>query len=109
MGTPGCYCIVPLAMDHISHYASGQGTSIGNTPLTCPSCRSLKTRRSRRRSALDYLLSVTGVLPWRCEECEARFYARVVPMRNFFYAHCGICGNLELRRIAPEHVSGLSS
>jgi hypothetical protein len=38
-----------------------------------------------------------------------RFYARAVPLRSFFYAHCGICGNLELQRISAEHVPGVTS
>jgi hypothetical protein len=38
-----------------------------------------------------------------------RFYARALPFRNFFYAHCGICGNLELRRISAEFVPGAAS
>jgi hypothetical protein len=49
------------------------------------------------------------VLPWRCDACEARFYARAVPLRNFFYAHCRICGNLELQRISAEYVPGTTS
>jgi hypothetical protein len=38
-----------------------------------------------------------------------RFYARAVPVRSHFYAHCGLCGNLELQRIAAERVPGMSS
>jgi hypothetical protein len=30
-----------------------------------------------------------------------------MPFRTFFYAHCGICGNLELQRIAAERVPGV--
>jgi hypothetical protein len=55
----------------------------------------------------DYLLSTAGVLPWRCENCEGRFRARPSPLRNIVYAHCRICGNLELQRISPEHVPGM--
>jgi len=29
-----------------------------------------------------------------------------MPFRTFFYAHCGICGNLELQRIAATRVPG---
>src|SRR4029077_3460377 len=75
-------------------------------PLSCPVCHSSNSRRSKRRSVLDYLLSFAGVLPWRCESCETRFHARLMPFRTFFYAHCGICGNLELQRIAAKRVTG---
>jgi hypothetical protein len=83
--------------------------SIENAPLVCPACHGSKTRRSKRRSVLDHLFGFGGVLPWRCGACETRFYARAVPVRSHFYAHCGICGNLELQRIAAERVSGMSS
>jgi hypothetical protein len=69
----------------------------------------VKSRRSKRRSVVDYLFGFAGVLPWRCEACEARFHARILPFRTFFYAHCGICGNLELQRISGEHVPGAIS
>ena len=57
----------------------------------------------------DYALSVVGVLPWRCNVCHTRFHARVIPLRRVLYARCGFCGNLELQRIAPEKVQGLTS
>lgn len=47
-----------------------------------------------------------GTNPWRCVHCEKRFYARSTKLRNVKYARCGICGNLELQKIAPEYVSG---
>jgi hypothetical protein len=58
---------------------------------------------------LDYLFGLAGVLPWRCESCEFRFHARLLPLRTFFYAHCWICGNLELQRISAERVPGVTS
>jgi hypothetical protein len=54
-------------------------------------------------------MSVAGVLPWRCEKCEARFHAKAVPFRVSLYAHCSYCGNLDLQRIAPEHVPGATA
>jgi len=88
-------------------YAFRGETTIGKVPLACPNCRESKIRRSKRRTAQDYLFGFAGVLPWRCGRCEARFYARAAPVRNHFYAHCRICGNLELQRIAAEHVPGM--
>src|SRR5439155_26482087 len=32
-----------------------------------------------------------------------------LPFRDMLCAHCGICGNLELQRIAAEHVPGQAS
>jgi hypothetical protein len=51
-------------------------------------------------------MSVAGLVPWRCEVCELRFYARAFPLQHHYYAHCRRCGNLDLKRIAPEFVPG---
>src|ERR1700716_2254630 len=81
-------------------YACRGRTPIGIVSLDCPICHGSKTRRSKRRTTLDHLFGFAGVLPWRCGGCEVRFYARATPVRNYFYAHCRNCGNLELQRIA---------
>src|SRR6202040_4097925 len=85
------------------------GEEIGTSSISCPVCHASKSRRSRRRSVPDYLFGFAGILPWRCESCALRFYARVMPFRTFLYAHCGICGNLELQRISAEHVPGTTA
>jgi hypothetical protein len=41
--------------------------------------------------------------------CETRFHARAMPFHHLRYAHCGICGNLELKRISAEFVPGVVS
>jgi len=42
----------------------------------CPHCRSTETSRSRRHGSVErFLLRVIGVLPYRCLDCDARFYA----------------------------------
>jgi len=82
---------------------------IGISPTSCPVCHSANSRRSKRRSVLDYLFGFGGVLPWRCETCTTRFYARLMPFRTLLYAHCRICGNLELQRISAERITGVTS
>src|SRR5271156_1620840 len=77
--------------------------------MNCPACQAAGCRRSRRRSIPDYFFSAVGVVPWRCLKCETRFHARAIPLRNLFYARCGICGNLELERVARKRVSGVTS
>jgi hypothetical protein len=43
---------------------------------SCPYCRSIETARSHRHGGVErYLLRVVGVLPYRCLNCDARFYA----------------------------------
>jgi hypothetical protein len=82
---------------------------IRTSPISCPVCHSSNSRRSKRRSVQDYLFAAAGVLPWRCASCASRFRARRLPFRTLFYAHCGICGNLELQRIAAARVPGMTT
>jgi hypothetical protein len=77
--------------------------------MTCPACRHVECRRSRRRTTKDHLLSIIGLLPWRCSGCELRFYALAVPVSLYFHAHCSLCGNFELQKISAEHVRGHAS
>jgi len=72
--------------------------------MTCPICKEHGARRSRRQSVADYALSAFGDYPWRCRACHTRFHARLMPLSDTFHAHCPVCGNLELKRISPEHV-----
>jgi len=51
------------------------------------------------------MLSVFGVYPWRCQNCHTRFHSRMLPLGEALRAHCPICGNQDLKRIAPEHVN----
>lgn len=72
--------------------------------MTCSICNKPGARRSRRQTVADHLISVFGIYPWRCSECHSRFRSRLMPLSYSFRAHCPFCGNLELRRIAPEFV-----
>ena len=77
--------------------------------MICPACRAPGCRRSRRRTFLDFVAALIGSLPWRCSRCGARFRSRLSPVSSKLSAHCAICGNRDLKRIAPEHVSGFSA
>jgi C4-type Zn-finger protein len=77
--------------------------------MNCPVCKSKDARRSRRQYTADYLFSIVGVYPWRCRKCEARFYARLMTLTELLHAHCPVCGNPDLKRIAAEHVNGALS
>ncbi|MGB8699604.1 MAG: hypothetical protein WCD18_09335 [Thermosynechococcaceae cyanobacterium] len=39
----------------------------------CGRCLSLDTRKSRRRSGLEYLLGLFAINPYRCRACGKRF------------------------------------
>ena len=71
--------------------------------MTCPVCKSIDVRRSRR-NLTDYVLSVFGILPWRCVACETRFHARPMSLSDSLRAHCPICGNMDLQRIPGDRV-----
>ena len=100
---------MPLADFRAFRLFLSRRAPISTSTISCPVCHSANSRRSKRRSVLDYLFSLAGILPWRCESCELRFHARLMPFRTLFYAHCGICGNLELQRISAEHVPGVTA
>ena len=81
---------------------------ISAIPTSCPVCHASNTRRSRRRTVLDYLFSIAGILPRRCETCETRFHAPSIPFRTMLYAHCEICGNFALQSISAERMQGVA-
>jgi DNA-directed RNA polymerase subunit RPC12/RpoP len=42
----------------------------------CPNCGSIENSRSHRTGLLEkYILGVLGVRPYRCMNCDVRFYA----------------------------------
>jgi ribosomal protein L37AE/L43A len=47
----------------------------------CPHCSSEIVRRSRRRNFRDRMMSIVSRLPYRCEECDLRFYGSPVETR----------------------------
>src|SRR3989475_12867586 len=112
MCAPQAYCIATRGRLSLADFRAfrlllSRRKPISASPTSCPVCHSANCRRSKRRSVLDYLFSLADILPWRCTSCELRFHAHPLPLRTFFYAHCGICGNLELQRISAEHVPGV--
>lgn len=73
--------------------------------MICPRCESYNCHRSHRKMR-ERLLSLLGLLPWRCEDCRKRFYARLVPPRFLLRARCPQCGNLELEPIRRSRLQG---
>lgn len=43
-------------------------------PLNCPSCGSANVRRSQRRNVFENALYGLRLRPWRCLDCQARFF-----------------------------------
>lgn len=72
--------------------------------MICPQCRNSACYRSHRAGLRDFLFTLLGCRPWRCEACEFRFYGRRAPLRFIRFAHCPKCGNFDLERISRERV-----
>lgn len=79
----------------------------GEVKVLCPVCHSDSARRSRRHGAKDYVVGVASLRPWRCRDCDARFYAWSTPIGYVGYVHCVKCGNLDVQRISSEHGMGM--
>jgi transposase-like protein len=45
----------------------------------CPRCTSETVHRSRRRNLRDRVMAFFSKRPYRCEECDLRFYWRFLP------------------------------
>jgi hypothetical protein len=43
----------------------------------CPDCQSTAVGRSRRHGAIESLLRILRIVPFRCEECGKRFFGWV--------------------------------
>jgi len=69
------------AMPEIELSSSQQrGSTAGPLPAArnqrCPYCRSVETARSHRRGLIEkYLLRAIHIRVYRCNDCNARFYA----------------------------------
>jgi hypothetical protein len=51
--------------------------NVGTTNRSCPNCAGSDLRRSHRRNVLErYILRMIGLHPYRCTDCDERFYAR---------------------------------
>jgi uncharacterized protein with PIN domain len=57
-------------------FDSHSGELVANGPL-CPRCSSELVRRSRRRNLRDRVMSLFSRLPYRCDECDLRFYSEL--------------------------------
>jgi len=47
---------------------------MGKVSISCPGCQSDLTHRSRTRGILESLLVFLRIRPYRCDECDCRFF-----------------------------------
>ena len=50
--------------------------------LTCPVCRGRSIRRSTRRNLIEKMQSLMGRYPYRCFDCQTRFFEFRVPHKS---------------------------
>jgi hypothetical protein len=55
---------------------SDGGRDGDGTELICRMCKAKAVRPSFRSGLMDFLFSLTGHVPYRCEVCYNRFYVR---------------------------------
>ena len=91
-----------LARDDRFRYA-GRVWKVG-FEMICPQCRSADCYRSHRGGLMDFLWTLAGARPWRCQTCDRRFYGWRVAVSLTHYAHCPRCGNFDLDVISRERV-----
>ena len=77
---------------------------------SCPECGSQKVARRHRRTGGQYLRSLVGIYPYKCESCDHRFDARRhsraprQPDPEARWARCPNCHSTHLDRIARSKV-----
>jgi hypothetical protein len=59
-----------------SQLFSGRQEIMGGTPLKCPDCPDSDGLRPSRFRLHDWPARLIGLWPWRCLDCNGRFYRR---------------------------------
>ena len=67
-----------------SDYRQRVWVKLGDKPRLCPQCRSAATLPSHRRGVLETLLLTLLPIarPFRCMDCNSRFYGLLVNLRS---------------------------
>jgi DNA-directed RNA polymerase subunit RPC12/RpoP len=73
-------------------------------PLACPKCGSGSVRRSRRVNRSELTKMLMGIYPFRCLECNERFWSSVWLLSVWKWAKCPHCLNVELTDWPKRHV-----
>jgi hypothetical protein len=65
--------------------------------LRCPACRGRKIRRSHRRNLFEKAVSLSRIYPFRCTDCQHRFWITPLRMCREPWMHIAtICSNVFL-------------
>ena len=79
-----------------------------NYPVCCEYCGSSRLRRSRRRSGAEQVKMLIGTYPFRCQECNGRFFVNVFLLSRLAYAKCPKCLSLDVSNTVRGHHASAS-
>lgn len=71
--------------------------------INCPSCGSSSVRRSRRANSTEITRMMLGIYPFRCNNCNDRFWANVWLFNSLRWAKCPLCLNRNLTDWPKRH------
>ncbi len=71
--------------------------------LVCPECGANKVRLCRTHNFFERLVSLCGIYPMKCAECNARFRHRIWNLSHLFYAKCPRCHKMDLARWSEHY------
>jgi DNA-directed RNA polymerase subunit RPC12/RpoP len=74
-----------------------------NYPVYCEYCGSSRLRRSRRRSGAERVKMLMGSYPFRCQDCNGRFFVNVFLLSRLAYAKCPKCLSLDVTNTVRGH------
>lgn len=64
--------------------------------VSCPKCGSRYLRPSRSHSVADGFAVFRLQSPYRCLDCNERFFAPILPWRDLFFSSCPRCHRMDL-------------
>ncbi len=73
----------------------------------CPLCGLRNASRARRRNPREYLISLVGIRPYYCQECEYRFHAFRAPRLRIHispWARCPKCHSPAVEPVSKNRV-----
>ena len=74
-----------------------------NYPVYCEYCGSNRLRRSRRQSSLEMAKMLIGTYPFRCQDCNGRFFVNVFLLSRLAYVKCPKCLSLDVTNSGRGH------
>ncbi len=100
------------ARDYFTPVAESSKESRQSHKVNCPRCGKVTALRSHRSGIVDYSLSLFSFYPYRCKECETRFFRfrkkdlRIAPE---IWTRCPKCSGTRINRVSKNLVPRTSA